>query len=56
MERNGATLIFKGVPADVCAICAEQYIDQRTKQNLLLQAERAASTGVEVEVRMYAAA
>jgi YgiT-type zinc finger domain-containing protein len=33
LERNGTTLVFKGVPADVCAICAEQYIDEQTTQS-----------------------
>ena len=56
LERNGTTLVFKGVPADVCAICAEQYIDEPTTQRLLLEAERAAQSGVEVEIRSFAAA
>ena len=56
LERNGTTLVFKGVPADVCAICAEQYIDEQTTQRLLREAERAAQSGVEVEIRSYAAA
>ena len=56
LERNGTTLIFRGVPADVCATCAEQYIDEQTTRRLLLEAERAAQTGVEVEIRSYAAA
>ena len=56
LERDGTTLVFKGVPADVCAICAEQYIDEPTTQRLLLEAEQAAQAGVEVEIRSYAVA
>ncbi len=56
LERNGTTLVFKGVPADVCATCAEQYIDEPTTQKLLREAEHAAQTGVEVEIRSYAVA
>jgi len=55
-ERNGTTLVFKGVPADVCGTCAEQYIDEQTTQRILVEAERAAQEGVEVEIRSYAAA
>ncbi len=56
LERNGTTLVFKGVPAAVCATCAEQYIDEPTTQRLLLEAERAAQAGVEVEIRSFATA
>ena len=56
LERNGTTLVFKGVPADVCATCAEQYIDEQTTQRLLVDAERAAQAGVEVEIRSFAVA
>ena len=53
LERDGATLVFKSVPADVCDNCGEQYVDSETTARLLQQAARA---GVEVEVCSYAAA
>ncbi len=56
LERNGTTLVFKGVPADVCQNCAEQYLDERTTQRLFAEAERAVESGVELEVRSYVAA
>ena len=56
LERNGTTLVFKGVPAQVCANCSEQYVDEPTTQRLLAEAEHAAQTGVQIEVRSYAAA
>ena len=56
LERNGTTLVFKGVPADVCGTCAEQYIDEQTTRRLLREAEHAVQSGVEVEIRSYAAA
>ncbi len=56
LERNGTTLVFKGVPADVCQNCAEQYVDEGTAQRLFAEAERAVQAGVEVEVRSYVAA
>jgi len=56
LERNGTTLVFKGVPADVCRNCAEQYLDEGTTQRLFSEAERAVQSGVEVEIRSYIAA
>jgi YgiT-type zinc finger domain-containing protein len=29
LEKDGATLVFKGVPADVCANCGEEYVDSK---------------------------
>ncbi len=55
LDRNGTTVVFKGVPADVCANCGEQYLDEGTTQRLLSQADKAVKSGVEVEIRSYAA-
>lgn len=55
LERNGATLVFKDVPAEVCANCGEAYHTEEVTRDLLRQAEQAASAGVEVDVRKYAA-
>jgi YgiT-type zinc finger domain-containing protein len=35
LEKNGATLVFKGVPARVCANCGEEYVDQDITARLL---------------------
>jgi len=56
LERGGMTLVFKDVPADVCDNCGEEYVDERTTHDLLQQAERAVASGVQLEVRSYAAA
>ena len=56
LDRGGSTLIFRNVPADVCDNCGEQYVDSQTTAKLLAEAERAAQSGVEVEVRSYVAA
>jgi YgiT-type zinc finger domain-containing protein len=52
---GGATIVFKDVPASVCDNCGEQYVDEATTAQLLRQATAAAKTGVQVEVRSYAA-
>jgi YgiT-type zinc finger domain-containing protein len=56
LERGPLTLVFKDVPAEVCENCGEQYVDEATTARLLSEAEKSAATGVQVEVRSYAAA
>jgi len=56
LERNGTTLVIKGVPANVCANCGEEYVDEGTTTRLLKTADEAARSGVQVDVREYAAA
>ncbi|MCS6304572.1 MAG: type II toxin-antitoxin system MqsA family antitoxin [Nitrospira sp.] len=56
LEREGTTLVIKGVPAQVCTNCGEEYMDEDTTARLLHTAEEAVRTGVQVDVRQYAAA
>jgi len=56
LARGGTTLVFKDVPADVCANCGEAFHPEEVTRTLLAQAEQAALAGVEVGVRRYAAA
>ena len=55
MQRGDCTVIFKGVPADVCENCGEYYVSESVTKKLLRRAEVAAQNGVEVEVLSYAA-
>lgn len=55
LERGGLTLVFKGVPARVCDNCGERFVESPIAAGLLGQAEAAAESGVQVEVRQYAA-
>lgn len=56
MERGGTVLIVKSVPAQVCANCGEEYLDETISAGLLKSAEEAARAGVQVDVREYVAA
>lgn len=56
LERDGATVVFRDVPANVCDNCAEEYIDETTTQNLLISFDEAVMSGVVVDVRHYFAA
>ncbi len=53
LTRDGTTLITKNVPAEVCANCGEEYVDEATTAHLMKAAEQAARDGVEVDVREY---
>jgi YgiT-type zinc finger domain-containing protein len=55
-ERGGLTMVIRGVPAEVCENCGEEYIGEAIAETILAKAEQAAREGVQVEVRDYAAA
>ena len=55
LERGTCTVIFKGVPADVCENCGEYYVVEEVSQELLRRAEIAAENGAEIEILAYAA-
>jgi YgiT-type zinc finger domain-containing protein len=56
LERDGVTLVIKGVPARICPNCGEEYVDQEIAGKLLEAAEEAAGAGVQVDIREYVAA
>jgi YgiT-type zinc finger domain-containing protein len=56
LERDGLTVVFKGVPAQVCPNCGEDYVEQGIADRLLKEAEQTARNGTQVEVRQFAAA
>ena len=56
LERNGMTLVVKSVPAKVCENCGEEYVDEDVTARLLREAEDAARSGVQVDIREYVAA
>ena len=53
LERAGMTLVFKNVPAKVCLNCGEAYVDESTTQRLLHDAEEAANSGIQVDIRTF---
>ncbi|HET6567358.1 MAG TPA: type II toxin-antitoxin system MqsA family antitoxin [Rhodothermales bacterium] len=53
LERDGATVVVKNVPADVCDNCGEAYTSEEVTGQVLREAEDAIKRGAEVEVRHY---
>lgn len=56
LEKNGATIVFKHVPAHVCDNCGEKYVDDRVTAELLKKAQEIIKNGVEVDIREYQSA
>jgi YgiT-type zinc finger domain-containing protein len=55
LQRNGCTIFFKDVPAEVCENCGEYYLNEDVTDKILLRAEEAIKNGAEVEILRYAA-
>lgn len=56
LERGEMVLVFRKVPAEVCEVCGEEYVDEETTAKLLETAEEAVRAGVQMDVREYVAA
>lgn len=56
LERGPTVLVVRDVPAQVCDVCGEEYFDQATTTSLLKVLDDMVKTGVQLEVRAFAAA
>lgn len=52
-ERDGMTLVIKGVPKLICPNCGEEYTDEETTERLLQIVEEAEEHGILTDVRQY---
>lgn len=55
LNRGDATVIVKGVPADVCDNCGEYYLSEDVAARVLSLAETALADHAEVGILRYAA-
>ena len=56
LGRDQLTMMVKGVPAQVCNNCGEEYVDADAADRLLQTAAEAAQSGIQVDVRQFLAA
>jgi YgiT-type zinc finger domain-containing protein len=56
LTRGTLTLVVRGVPADVCDTCGEEYVSGEITSVLLSIAEDSPAAGVQVDVRDFVAA
>ena len=55
LQRAGATIVLKGVPADICDNCGEYYLEQDVASRTYALADVAVKHGAEVEIMRFAA-
>lgn len=55
LEREGAALVVRSVPAQLCENCGEAYVEAAVTRRLLEAAQEALRPGVEVDIREFAA-
>ncbi len=53
LTRDETTIVIRDVPAQICMICGEEYVDAATGKRLSQIAEAAVNEGVQVDVRRY---
>ena len=56
LERGEFTYIVKGLPAQVCPNCGEDYVSEQITSELLKAAEQMIQSGTPVDIRHYLAA
>ena len=55
LQRAGATIVLKAVPADICDNCGEYYLEQDVASRTYVLADAAVKHGAEVEIMRFAA-
>lgn len=50
VERAGALIIFKEVPADVCDNCGAYFLNEQISNELYKKADEAVKNGAQVEI------
>lgn len=55
LQRGGATIVLKAVPAVICDNCGEYYLDQDVADRAYALADTAVKQGAEVEIKRFAA-
>jgi len=55
LEREGAALVVRKVPAQVCGNCGEAYVSAEVTRSLLQSVRESLRAGVEVDIREFVA-
>lgn len=56
LQREGAVLVFRNVPAEICDVCGESYVESDTASLLAAKAEKRIAAGVRLEASDFQAA
>lgn len=52
LERNGAVILVKNVPAQICNNCNEEYLDADTNRQVLALAQQAITRNNQLELEI----
>jgi YgiT-type zinc finger domain-containing protein len=55
-ELGTGVLVVRGVPAEICDFCGDEYLDEETVERLDALLAKGCTPGVEIELREYTAA
>lgn len=55
LEKDSTTLVFKNVPAQICANCGEEYISSEINKAILSCAREELGRGITLEMLSFAA-
>ncbi|HEX2573457.1 MAG TPA: type II toxin-antitoxin system MqsA family antitoxin [Polyangia bacterium] len=55
-ERDNAVVVIRGVPALLCTVCGEEYLERDVMRTLSETADRAQHEGHELSVQHFRAA
>ena len=55
LERNGAALVVRKVPAQICDNCGEDYVSAEVTRSLLQSVKESLRPGVQVDIREFVA-
>jgi YgiT-type zinc finger domain-containing protein len=53
LERGGATLVIRKVPAEICENCGEAYVSAEVTRSLLESARQTLRGRVDVDIREF---
>jgi YgiT-type zinc finger domain-containing protein len=53
LEHNGAALVVRKVPAQICENCGEAYVSAEVTRSLLQSTRETLHAGVEVDIREF---
>lgn len=53
LDRDGSVVVIRGVPAEICGACGEEYMSGEVADRAMAQAEIALATGAAVHVAEY---
>jgi YgiT-type zinc finger domain-containing protein len=55
IQKGATTIILKGVPAEVCDTCGEQFFSEEVTDKIMKVVDEAVKKGAEVEILRFAA-